>query len=56
MLDLCLFCESYPGDIACTRCVWGNPCLGCEDYDFEENTCRSNGGCATRSAAEGGRL
>lgn len=41
----CLQCiESGYSD--CMICPLGNPCLGCEDYDQINHTCKSNGGCA----------
>lgn len=33
------------GDYDCKYCSLGNPCLGCADYDPEEDCCTSNGGC-----------
>lgn len=39
----CDFCI----DKNCMTCPCGNPCLGCEDYDNENDTCKSNGGCAS---------
>lgn len=38
----CDFCI----DKNCMMYPCGNPCLGCEDYDSENDTCKSNGGCA----------
>lgn len=38
----CEFCD----DIShCRDCSLGNPCLGCEDYDAEDDACYSDGGC-----------
>lgn len=40
--DNCDYCEERN----CKDCRFGNPCLGCIDYDRENDTCKSNGGCA----------
>ena len=40
---VCDFCMSDERD--CIMCRVGNPCLGCEDYDQINHTCKSNGGC-----------
>lgn len=29
----------------CKHCSLGNPCLGCTDYDEDNDKCLSNGGC-----------
>lgn len=29
----------------CKYCRYGNPCLGCDDYDVENDSCKSYGGC-----------
>lgn len=29
----------------CGLCTFGNPCLGCEDYNPLDGSCKSNGGC-----------
>jgi len=29
----------------CKYCDLGNPCLNCEDYDIENDKCKSNGAC-----------
>lgn len=42
--DVCPYLENEGND-ACRNCPNGNPCLGCEDYDFERDICLSNGGC-----------
>ena len=39
--DLCDICEE--GE--CMLCPYGNPCLGCADYDERFHYCKSNGGC-----------
>lgn len=44
-MHVCDICEEI-GDCDCMHCVWGNPCLGCLDYDEQNNICKSNGGCA----------
>ena len=41
MGNVCDWCE----DRDCMYCSWGNPCLGCEDWDTEHQLCLSNGGC-----------
>ena len=41
--DICDFCEDPERD--CKMCPLANPCLGCEDYDIRNNTCKSKGGC-----------
>lgn len=33
----------------CRYCALGNPCLGCADYDIENDACTSKGGCGGRS-------
>lgn len=38
--DKCNYCE----DLECDLCVYGNPCLNCEDYGGH-GICLSNGGC-----------
>lgn len=44
--DLCEGCDYVSGSDACYGCPFGNPCLGCEDWDTERLLCLSNGGCA----------
>lgn len=39
--DICDYCE----DRECEACPYGNPCLGCEDYNARLRVCMSNGGC-----------
>lgn len=41
----CEICEEMESS-DCKYCSLGNPCLNCEDYDVENDTCKSNGGCA----------
>ena len=41
--DICMICMESEHD--CRMCSLGNPCLGCEDYDQVNDTCKSNGGC-----------
>lgn len=41
--DICDFCEDPERD--CKMCSLANPCLGCEDYDIRNDTCKSKGGC-----------
>lgn len=38
--DICDYCE----DRECELCIYGNPCLGCEDYSGH-GICLSKGGC-----------
>lgn len=40
----CDICE----DRDCMNCTIGNPCLGCLDYDWENDVCLSNGGCGAK--------
>ena len=40
---VCDICE----DRFCQDCTFGNPCLGCSDYDRTKDDCRSNGACAS---------
>ena len=35
-MNICEICKEYRG----------NPCLGCADYDIENDTCKSEGSCA----------
>lgn len=44
VMDICETCAEM-GIENCKYCSLGNPCLGCEDYDIENDTCKSNGGC-----------
>ena len=41
----CEMCEEM-GNHDCKYCSLGNPCLGCKDYDAENDKCKSDGGCA----------
>ena len=45
---------TYPCDLCyeedCKHCWFGNPCYQCDDYDEENDTCKSKGGCAPDSA------
>lgn len=50
--DVCDFCEDPERD--CKMCSLANPCLGCEDYDIRNDTCKSKGGCCGEGKAEGG--
>lgn len=41
----------YPCDECnddCKICHYGNPCLGCVDYDEETMKCKTNGGCGAK--------
>lgn len=44
-MDISYLCEICVEN-ECLLCELGNPCLGCGDYDKENNKCLSNGGCA----------
>lgn len=44
MMFVCDVCEEI-GESDCIRCEFGNPCLGCNDYDEKKDTCKSDGGC-----------
>ena len=41
----CETCEEM-GYKDCVDCYLGNPCLNCEDYDRQNDVCKSSGGCA----------
>ncbi len=41
--DLCDYCYEHN----CKYCSLANPCLGCEDYDIENDECISDGGCGS---------
>lgn len=43
--NLCELCEEF-GDHDCMLCDFGNPCIGCTDYDLVNDYCKSNGACA----------
>lgn len=43
-MNQCDICAEM-GIMDCKMCRLGNPCLGCEDYDLENDTCKSKGGC-----------
>lgn len=43
--DLCELCEEF-GDHDCKLCNFGNPCIGCNDYDIVNDYCKSHGACA----------
>ena len=45
MRDICDRCY-ITGIDKCKYCDFGNPCYRCEDYDIENETCKSHGGCA----------
>lgn len=46
----CDFCEVNN----CQHCSLGNPCLGCDDYDEENDTCKSYGGCKSSDNSPSG--
>lgn len=43
-MNVCDICEYELG--ACRFCEFGNPCLNCEDYDSDNDSCKSKGRCA----------
>ena len=45
-MNPCDICKDVNYDRDCEFCTWGNPCYGCEDYDFKEHKCKSDGACA----------
>lgn len=45
-MHTCDICYEQCGGEGCKLCTWGNPCLGCVDYDLIKDECKSNGGCA----------
>ena len=44
------FCDYCTDD--CKLCPEGNPCLCCVDYDIENDTCSSYGGCGQDKTRE----
>ena len=44
-MNICEICKEYRGN-DCKYCQLGNPCLGCADYDIENDACKSEGTCA----------
>lgn len=48
MDNVCIICEEQGNNHFCSICVYGNPCLGCDDYDSETDSCKSNGGCGRK--------
>lgn len=50
-MSQCDICEEM-GCKDCKHCSLGNPCLGCVDYDEDNDTCKSNGGCAERGESD----
>ncbi len=49
--NICDYCEERD----CKFCSFGNPCLGCNDYDIEKDICKSNGACREMIEVEDGR-
>lgn len=45
-MDVCETCREVLDNADCNTCPFGNPCLGCADYDIDTDTCISSGGCA----------
>lgn len=51
-------CEIFYGHEAvdcpysCRYCALGNPCIGCDDYDIENDTCTSEGACGAKMDEE----
>ena len=39
---LCELCDDHD----CKFCIFGNPCIGCTDYDLVNDYCKSHGACA----------
>lgn len=50
-MNVCELCHDL-GIVDCKHCEFGNPCLGCDDYDEDADKCRSNGGCARTEEAD----
>lgn len=46
-MNICEECEQA-GIENCKFCSFGNPCLGCEDYDAENDRCTSAGACGEK--------
>ena len=44
----CDLCSEMGIKEDCLECEFGNPCLGCTDYDRTTHTCISNGGCGAK--------
>lgn len=47
-MDACELCYGYEDldcKYRCKYCYLGNPCIGCADYDIENDTCTSEGAC-----------
>lgn len=47
----CEICEEM-GVNDCKYCYLGNPCLNCDDYEQEHDTCMSLGGCGKTKEVE----
>lgn len=47
-MNACEYCQEYNDKPDCKRCTLGNPCLGCLDYDLENDKCLSNGECGIK--------
>ena len=45
----CEICREN-GLMDCKDCFSGNPCLKCDDYDYENDKCKSNGGCGNENS------
>ena len=43
MDNICDYC--FLEQESCKQCVYVNPCVGCNDYDRDTDSCKSNGGC-----------
>lgn len=50
-MDRCDICEEM-GLKDCMNCEFGNPCLGCPDYNEKNYTCTSNGACGEGNGNE----
>lgn len=44
-MNRCDICQEE-GINDCKNCKLGNPCYGCDDYDIENDFCKSKGACA----------
>lgn len=47
-MNPCELCEDHN----CKHCNLGNPCIGCADYDMENDTCTSEGACGAKMDEE----
>lgn len=47
--EICYGHETVDCPYSCRYCALGNPCLGCADYDTENDTCKSEGACGDQA-------